>query len=206
MGKILAALGITAALTGSAAAQDGFYGKYETPRYDVVRNVGEAEVRRYAPHLLAEVAVRGDQGRALNQGFRALAGYIFGSNDGGASVSMTSPVTQSANIAMTSPVTQSGDGDVWTVTFMMPTDYTIDTLPTPNNAAVRFVEMPAREMLVLTFSGRAPNRVLTARSAELMAIANAEGIATTGAPVFMFYDDPFTLPFNRRNEVALALQ
>lgn len=206
MRRILAALGVGMAVSGSASAQDGFYGKYETPRYDVVREVGAAQVRRYAPHLLAQVTVRGEQSGALNQGFRALAGYIFGGNDGGASVAMTSPVTQSANIAMTSPVTQSGADGLWTVTFMMPRDYTRDTLPAPNNDAVQFVEVPAKQMVVLEFSGRARPRTLEARTAELREIAQGAGIDVTGAPVFMFYDDPFTLPFQRRNEVALELK
>ena len=74
MRRILTALGVTAAMSGAASADDGFYGKYETPRYEVVRQVGDAEVRAYAPHILAVVAVEGDQSGALNRGFRVLAG------------------------------------------------------------------------------------------------------------------------------------
>lgn len=206
MATILTALGIGAAMTGHSSAQDGTYGKYETPAYDVVQTFGAAEVRAYAPHILAEVTVRGDQRGALNQGFRVLAGYIFGGNQGAASVAMTSPVTQSANIAMTAPVTQTGEDGLWTVTFMMPRDYTMDTLPIPNNDAVRFVEVPARHMIALTFSGRATSDALEARTAELRGLIDAQRLDATGAPVFMYYDDPFTLPFARRNEVAFALR
>ncbi|MDG1406706.1 MAG: heme-binding protein [Octadecabacter sp.] len=207
MRRILTALGVTAAMSGAASADDGFYGKYETPRYEVVRQVGDAEVRAYAPHILAVVAVEGDQSGALNRGFRVLAGYIFGGNDGGASVAMTAPVTQSStNIAMTAPVGQSETGGVWTVTFMMPRDFTVATLPAPDNAAVRFVEVPAKSMIALEFSGRATTRALEARTAEIIQIAGDAGLDTTGTPVFMFYDDPFTLPFNRRNEVAFELR
>ena len=207
MRRILSILGIGLMAAGAANAQDGFYGKFETPRYDIVRQVGPAEVRDYAPHILAQVSVRGDQSGALGRGFRVLAGYIFGGNDGGASVSMTSPVTQSASdIAMTSPVTQTQSDGVWTVTFMMPTDFTLATLPAPNNEAVQFVQVPTKSMIALEFSGRATTRALEARTAELTQIAAQAGIATTGAPVFLFYDDPFTLPANRRNEVALELR
>lgn len=192
LGGILATLGV--AMGTAVNAEDGTYGKYETPRYEVVRQIGAAEVRAYEPHLLAEVAVRGEQRGTLNQGFRALAGYIFGGNEGDVSVSMTSPVTQTSV------------GDVWTVTFMMPTDYTVETLPTPNNAAVRFIEMPSREMITLTFSGRSSTRILEQRTDELKAIAQQAGLDVTGEPVFMFYDDPFTLPAARRNEVALELR
>lgn len=209
MRRILAALGIGTAITGGFAgavnAQDGTYKESESPRYEVVRQVGDAELRTYAPHILAEVAVQGDRNGALNRGFRTLAGYIFGGNDGGVSVSMTSPVTQSANIAMTSPVTQTGDGDVWTVTFMMPSQFTLDTLPKPNSDAVRFVEVPSRQMIMLVFSGRANSRALEARTAQLEQIIASEGIPTQGAPVYLFYDDPFTLPQRRRNEVGFEV-
>jgi hypothetical protein len=122
-------------------------------------------------------------------------------------VAMTAPVTQSStNIAMTAPVGQSETDGVWTVTFMMPRDFTVATLPAPDNAAVRFVEVPAKSMIALEFSGRATTRALEARTAEIIQIAGDAGLDTTGTPVFMFYDDPFTLPFNRRNEVAFELR
>lgn len=205
MRRILAALGIGAA--SMASAQDGYYGKYETPSYSVEQVIGEAEVRRYEPHLLAVVSVRGDQRGALNQGFRALAGYIFGGNEGSASVAMTSPVTmQPEQIAMTSPVTQTQEDGIWTVTFMMPSQYTRDTLPTPNNAAVRFIEVPAQRMVVLTFSGRGTVSAMEEQTARLTQIAQNAGLATQGAPVYMYYDDPFTAPWNRRNEVGFELR
>lgn len=206
MRRILTALGVGAAMSGAVSADEGKYGKYETPRYEVLRNLGAAEVRAYAPHILAEVSVRGDQRGALNQGFRVLAGYIFGGNSGDASVAMTAPVAQSSTIAMTAPVTQTGESGVWTVTFMMPSAYTLDTLPTPDNDAVRFSEVPERQMIALTFSGRATTAALDERTQELVTIAAQAGLETYGAPVFMFYDDPFTLPFARRNEVALELR
>lgn len=193
-------------MSGPAYAQDGFYGKYETPRYSVEQVVGDSEVRLYAPHLLAVVSVQGDQSGALNRGFRTLAGYIFGGNEGANSVAMTSPVAQTgATVAMTSPVSQSGQAGVWDVTFMMPRQYTLDTLPIPNNDAVRFEQVPARRMIVLTFSGRATERALQARTDQLMQIAQSAALPTTGDAIYMYYDDPFTLPFARRNEVAFLL-
>lgn len=194
MRRILTAFGVSAAMIGAAQAEDGFYGKYETPRYEVLRDLGGAELRRYAPHILAQVAVQGDRRGALGRGFQVLAGYIFGGNDDGASVSMTSPVTQSA------------DGDIWTVTFMMPSEFSLDTLPAPNSAAVQFVQVPAQDMVAVLFSGRATTRALEAQTQALRDIAAAEGITTTGAPIYKFYDDPFTLPFARRNEVALVIE
>jgi len=180
-------------MSGQAQAQDGFYGKYETPQYSIEQTVGPAEVRLYAPHVLAVVSVQGDQRDALNRGFRALAGYIFGGNEGAQSV------------AMTSPVTQVSEGNHWEVTFMMPRQYTLKTLPVPNSEAVRFQEVPARRMIVLTFSGRTTDRALTARTDELRVLVDTASLLTEGDPIFMYYDDPFTLPFARRNEVAFRL-
>lgn len=192
MRRLLTALGLTAATM--ASAENGTYGKYESPQYDVIGTVGAAEIRDYETHILAEVSVRGDQQSALNQGFRALAGYIFGGNDGGASV------------AMTSPVTQTSDGDIWTVTFMMPLAYTMDTLPKPNNDAVRFIQVPSQRKAVLEFSGRATTVTLDGRTQQLRDILARADLTPTGTAEFMFYDDPFTLPWARRNEVAIALQ
>ena len=91
--------------------------------------IAEVELRQYAPHILAEVTVDGDRRSALNTGFRVLAGYIFGGNSVQASVAMTVPVAQRQPIDMTAPVAQAGQDGLWTVSFMMPRDWTLDTRP-----------------------------------------------------------------------------
>lgn len=204
--RFLFAIGAITAMAGPANAQDGFYGKLETPPYTVERVLDGAEVRSYAPHILAQVSVRGDQRGALNRGFQVLAGYIFGGNSGLMSVDMTSPVAQSGTIAMTAPVGQTTVDDVWVVTFMMPREYSLATLPTPNSDAVRFVQVPAQRRVALTFSGRATTEALEAKTDELKAIVETQGLATSGSPIFMFYDAPMTPPWSRRNEVALDLR
>ena len=89
---------------------------------------------------------------------------------------------------------------------MMPRAYTMDSLPAPSSTAVRFVEVPARQMLVLQFSGRATSSILANRTDELSGIADAAGLTLDGPPTFQFYDDPFTAPWARRNEVAFVLR
>ena len=89
---------------------------------------------------------------------------------------------------------------------MMPRAYTMESLPVPNSNVVRFVDVPARQMLVLQFSGRATSSVLEDRTAELEAIAGEAGLALDGPPAFNFYDDPFTAPWARRNEVAFVIE
>jgi hypothetical protein len=195
-------------LTGSLAVAEGSYHGYESPRYNVEARIETAELRAYAPHTLAEVTVRGDQDRALSRGFSVLAKYIFGGNRSQAKVAMTSPVTQapSQKIAMTTPVTQSGDGSLWTVTFMMPAEFTLDTLPVPENDAIRFRTTDPERRITLQFSGRATTARLDQKAAELAGIARRNDVTIDPAPLYAFYDDPFTLPWNRRNEVSYRLR
>ena len=198
-----------AGLSGSMAVAEGSYRGYETPRYTVERVLSEGiEIRSYALHLLAEVQVAGDRDQALGRGFQVLAGYIFGGNTSADKVAMTSPVTQrqGTGIAMTSPVSQTGADGVWAVTFMMPAQYTVETLPVPDNDAIRFYEAAPERHVVLTFSGWTRDAVLQSREAELRAAAAAAGLAITGGPIFHYYDDPFTAPWRRRNEVAFVIE
>lgn len=195
-------------LTGSLAVAEGTYHGYESPRYSVEARVEAAEVRAYAPHTLAEVTVRGNQDNALSRGFSVLAKYIFGANRSQAKVAMTSPVTQtpSQKIAMTTPVTQTGDGSLWTVTFMMPEEFTLDTLPVPENEAIRFRTTNPERRIALQFSGRATEAKLDQKAEELAAIAKRNDVAIDPEPMYSFYDDPFTLPWNRRNEVSYRVR
>jgi hypothetical protein len=190
----VATLAAGVGLSGSLAQGEGLYRGYETPPWVVERMVGPAELRSYGAHLVAEVTVAGDRSGALNQGFRQLAGYIFGGNAAGQEVAMTAPVAQ-------------GPGDQgWTVRFSMPSSWTLDTLPAPQNAAVRLVEVAPERQIVLTFSGRTPDSVLAARAEELRGLAQGAGLVITAGPFFYYYDDPFTLPWNRRNEVAFRVE
>lgn len=176
-------------------AEAGMYRGYETPPYDVIRSENNIELRAYKPHLLAEVTVRGSRSGAIGKGFRTLASYIFGDNAEETKVSMTAPVAQTA----------ASEG-TWTINFMMPSDYTLETLPDADNDAIRFVSAPEERQVVIGFPGRGTDRLLARKTDELRSYAVAEGLTVTGAPRYYFYDDPFTLPWNRRNEVAFPVQ
>jgi len=100
---------------------------------------------------------------------------------------------------------QTEENGVWTVTFTMPSEWTLDTLPTPNSEAVRLREVAGYRQAALIFSGRGTDASIAQAEQSLRAILNANDLPTTGALSISFYDDPMTLPWNRRNEVALAL-
>lgn len=198
-------LAFAATLLGASAVH-----ATEQPRYEVVEKAAAFEVRRYGPRLAAEVTVSGSAEAARNAGFRKLATYIFGGNTARASIAMTAPVVQSErgrseSIAMTAPVVQSGDATGWRIQFIMPSRYTRDTLPTPNDRDVRIVALPAQDYAVLRFSGDRSGPAVDRRMAELKRTAAARGWRATGATVSWFYDPPWTPPFLRRNEVAVPV-
>lgn len=202
----------TAMMAAQTEAQETMpkmmYKSTETPAYRVEKTLGDAEIRLYAPRIVAEVTVTGERSGAIRDGFRVLAGYIFGGNTGQAKVAMTSPVAQmpAEKIAMTSPVTQTAVDGAWVVQFTMPSEYTLDSLPQPKDANIRFVPQAADHQVVLQFSGLAGTAVLAQKEADLRAIAIANGLKLAAGPMYYFYDAPFTLPWNRRNEVAFHLR
>ncbi|MEM9709307.1 MAG: heme-binding protein [Pseudomonadota bacterium] len=201
-----ALLGMSAtglAASGAAAAE---YRGYETPSWDVLQREGPFELRRYRPFLAAEVTIRGSADAALRQGFRTLAGYIFGKNTTAAKVAMTAPVTRAPEkIAMTAPVTRAAEGDAWTVRFMMPSEYTAETLPEPENQSIRIVELAPDLRSVVGFAGLATEARIANQERRLRRWNAAKGLEATGASEAAWFDDPFTLPWRRRNEVSLPV-
>ena len=180
----------------------------EEPTFDVVATVGAVEIRRYGPRLAAETTIQADEEAARNQGFRRLAGYIFGANSGKAEIAMTAPVSQQAGseIAMTAPVSQARDATgAWVVRFFLPRQWTMASLPRPNDPAVRLVTIPGETVAVLRFTGDRGASAVAARQAELLrALENAPWRAE-GTPYGWFYDPPWTLPWLRRNEVVVPV-
>jgi hypothetical protein len=204
-------IGAVALLSGLAVAVTVARAETEEPRFAVVERVGEVEIRQYDNRLAADVVVTGEEEDARSKGFRLLADYIFGNNTSRSSIAMTAPVAQQASrnekIDMTAPVAQSrGPGGTWRVRFFMPSKYTQATLPKPNNPAVQIVEVPGEIMAVLRFSNsRSPEHVQE-KTNELMRTIAPTRWLPAGDPVAWFYDPPWTLPFFRRNEVAVAVR
>ena len=168
----------------------------------------DVEVREYGSRIAAETTVTGDKDAALNAGFRRLASYIFGANNRKAEVAMTAPVSQqrSESIAMTAPVAQTGSAaQGWTVRFFMPSKWSMETLPQPDDPDVRLVAVPRETFAVLRFSGDRSPKAVSEKTDQLLRTLRDNGIEPRGEAVAWFYDPPWTLPFRRRNEVAVAL-
>ena len=176
-------------------------------KYTVVESHNDIELRDYAPMIVAEAEVSGERAKAINQGFRIIADYIFSNNAATQKVAMTAPVTQqqSEKIAMTAPVMQQSGGDVWKVRFVMPANYTLETLPKPNNLAVKLKEVKGKRFAVIRFSGGSGEENLKKHTQELMDFVSAKKLNALSAPVYAFYNPPWTLPFLRRNEVMVEI-
>ena len=179
----------------------------EKPSYRVVERREAFEVREYAPYLVAETVVGGSREEAGNAGFRILAAYIFGKNRGEKKIAMTAPVTQSepAKIAMTAPVTQAGQEGRWIIQFMMPSTYTLETLPEPLDPAISFRAVPARRVAAHTYSGTWSASRYEEHLATLRAALAAAGLTAVGEPIWARYDPPFMPWFLRTNEILLEL-
>jgi len=180
----------------------------EEPAFTIERQYEGFELRAYPPVLVAEVSVAGSADEAGNQGFRILAGYIFGKNKGQREIAMTAPVTQTPEpikIAMTAPVTQAGADGGYTVQFTMPAAYTLATLPEPLDARIRLKERAGKRYAVIRYSGFWSDANYQTHLEKLEQAAQAAGVATQGAPVYARYDAPWVPWFLRRNEIWLQV-
>ena len=182
----------------------------EEPKYTVVDVKDGYEIRRYEPQIVAEARATGSYREALNGGFRLIADYIFGNNTAASPIAMTAPVGESASkasapIAMTVPVGEVQSGTERVISFVMPSKYTMDTIPKPNNKAVTLRQVPARTVAALRYSGFTGNDTMDAKKAELKSLLARDKVQTVGEPEAAFYNPPWTPPFMRRNEVLVEI-
>ncbi|MBP6921333.1 heme-binding protein, partial [Candidatus Gracilibacteria bacterium] len=161
----------------------------EEPSYTLVERGDGYELRDYAPYIVAEVEVSGNRDQSMRQGFRLLADYIFGNNTKSTPIAMTAPVAESVSepVAMTVPVMEQGSGDTRRVTFSMPSKYTLETLPKPNNSAVTLREIPAHRVAVRRFSWYATDSRITRLETELIAALQRDGLTPLSSPAYAGY-------------------
>ena len=201
-------------LLGSLLMLPGVAMATEEPNFTILNQTEDFELRRYDAQIVAQTWVTGDQNQAGNKGFRILADYIFGNNTApngkSSKISMTTPVKMqpqtgtSAKIAMTAPVAMQQNDGKWRVRFVMPSKYTMQTVPKPNNRAVSIIEVPAKTYGVIKFSGLTGNKKVAAKTAELEAWM--QGLNIIGTAEMARYNPPWTLPFMRRNEIMIEYQ
>lgn len=191
----------------------------ESPNYNVLNTSDNIEIRQYPPLILATVTTQGEREAAIGDGFRILADYIFGKNTTavnglgagttGQTIAMTAPVQQqeiSQSIAMTAPVQQQGAGNTWQISFVMPAQYTLQTLPKPIDARIRIEQTQPKQTIAIRFTGRNTPENIQRHETALLQYIEQNKIETTGLPVYAFYNPPITLPILRRNEIMLDIK
>lgn len=180
----------------------------ESPQYTVISKHSGIEIRQYAAFIQAEVTVEAESHRvAIENGFNLLAGYIFGNNVSRQKLEMTTPVqaSQSERIAMTTPVTVSGASS-FTVAFIMPSAYTLETLPVPVNGRIRFRQIPARSVAAVRFTGYFQPETIRQNQLKLALWLKEQGIEPAGDFIIAGYNPPWVPGFLARNEVLVPIQ
>jgi hypothetical protein len=180
----------------------------EEVKYRVLESSGDFELRQYESSLGAETTVEGDFHEVGNEGFRRLFDYISGKNRKKQSIPMTAPVSQEASsekIPMTAPVNQEKVGGAWRITFLMPSAFTMETLPEPLDSRVKLVKIPGRLMAALSYSGTWSRERYEEKEQRLKELIRQRGLKIEGEPVFARYNPPFMPWFLRRNEVLIPV-
>lgn len=192
----------------------------EEPSFKSILHEGAFEIRDYPALIAAEVTVSGDQKEAASKGFRLLAGYIFGGNKRRQGIAMTAPVAQipaggqapareqtpvGEKIAMTAPVTQFQSAGKWVVRFTMPSGYSLETLPEPDDPQVHLRALAPTRFAVIQFSGLARKDDVAAKTVELGGFIKSHHLQTIGPASLAQYNPPWTLWFMRRNEVMIPV-
>jgi len=181
----------------------------EQQRYDVVKNDGTYEIRRYHTCVVAEFTTVSEFDNAGSAAFRPLFNYITGSNHTAGKIAMTSPVIQEAalQIPLTEPRYETMGTTTYTVSFVMPGEYRrVEELPTPNDSAVKLRVIPEQLVIVDKFSGRWSESLYNERLAKLTSAARLLDYQVVGPARFARFNPPITPWFLRRNEIQIPVR
>ncbi|MEI6278156.1 MAG: heme-binding protein [Verrucomicrobiae bacterium] len=179
---VILVIGALLAIAGCRTSRSG----YKSAPYTVVRSDGDFELRDYPVLKVVETTMKdGGSGGSFNRLFR----FITGGNDDGKKIAMTTPVFMA--------------GGESTMAFVMPAD--LRKVPQPTDGSVTVREMPAGRFAVLRYSGERSLQQEAEHLERLKAWVAAQGLNVSAAPVYAYFDPPWTPPFLRRNEVMLCV-
>jgi len=169
----------------------------EEPPFRVLQSDPPFEHRLYTGFVVAETEVVGDFDAASRSGFRRVAGYIFGDNQaqsGG-----------NRKIEMTAPVTVEPKDQGWRLHFVMPGSESLSSLPKPNNPDIKLRQIPEHAVAVVRFSGFTTQAAVQEQTTKLRNWMSSKQLEASGSPQVARYNDPFTLPWRRRNEILIPV-
>jgi hypothetical protein len=167
----------------------------ETAKYEVILKEDGFEIRKYEKMLIATA-------RDASSKFQVLFRYITGSNTTKSKIDMTSPVITSEKIAMTSPVLSNKD----TMSFVVPSEYEMDSVPEPTDPRINIEEVPERYVAAVRFRGFAWKDSVNMQTEKLLKILDEKEITLKGSPFLMQYNPPYIPGFLRRNEVGVEIE
>ena len=194
----------------------------ESPTYNVEKKENDIEIRRYSRYILAQVDVESDFDGALRRGFEILAHYIFGGNkkrqqipmtalvseesvSNSEKISMIAPVT-SEKIPMTAPVTEEQTEErVYRISFAMPSKYSLETLPEPQDKRITFKVVESRKTAAIRFSGRVHENLANKKIEELKTWLSKNGITPKSNFIVALYNPPYIPGILRRNEIVVDI-
>ena len=195
-------------LTGVLGVWMGYTAFYEgrlsSPNYKVITTDKSFEVREYAPFTLASTSIPNQGDKALSQGFRILARFIFGGNHQSESLAMTAPVLQQngAEVGLLSSAASQG----MTMAFVMPIDRSFESIPKPNQASVALQSVSWGTVASLRFSGRASTSDFQRAEVDLRGWMSDHGYEAKGPASYAQYNSPSAFPALRRNEVLIQIK
>jgi hypothetical protein len=169
----------------------------EEPPFRVLQSDPPFEHRLYTGFVVAETEVVGDFDAASRSGFRRVAGYIFGDNQaqsGG-----------NRKIEMTAPVTVEPKDQGWRLHFVMPSAESLSSLPKPNNPDIKLRQIPEHAVASVRFSGFTTQAAVQEQTTKLRNWMSSKQLEASGPPQVARYNDPFTLPWRRRNEILIPV-
>ena len=164
----------------------------ETQKYSIVEKDGDIEIRTYGSSIVAKTKTKGNYDKASSNGFKKLAGYIFGGNK------------QEEKISMTAPVWMTTDTQNVEMQFVIPAKYAMEELPDPNDASIELDKFTGGRYAAITFGGFADDKSIARHKKILIDWLEDNGHPSDGESYFLGYNSPFKLK-HRRNEVLIAL-
>ncbi|WP_296510489.1 heme-binding protein [Rhodoferax sp.] len=191
----------------------------EQPKFQLLDKEADFELRRYSPMIVAEVTVQGDLTKAGKEGSRLVKQYIFreGANasldqekQAPDKISMTVPVTLEKvpeKISMTLPVTMEAQSpSTYRLHFVMPSSYTLDTLPKSADPRVTTRAIPEQKFASVRFSKFSTEANVAEQTVMLRSWMDKKGLVPNGLPQFARYDPPSVPPLLRRSEILIPVQ
>mmetsp|Transcript_14453 Transcript_14453/g.40102 ORF Transcript_14453/g.40102 Transcript_14453/m.40102 type:complete len:467 (+) Transcript_14453:56-1456(+) len=192
----------------------------ETPKYQVLQKISNAcEVRVYSDYAVCSVnmnkprpvdasktdATVSDPSKGGAKAFGALAGYLFGKNEQQQSMKMTTPVLFSNN--------NDDEAEGKMMSFVLPSDYwdnKVGSAPAPlEGSGVTLTAVKGDTRATIMFGGYASKKAEEQQTKQLLSLLEEDKkwkVVEGESCVVAQYNDPFTPPWKRLNEVSVAVE